>query len=176
MEKRLISFRTIKIFFYHLLLKHLPPTYFPGGNLVKRIRYLFCKDLFRRCGRNVTIEPKAHIPFDKVEIGDNSGIGYNARLGSVIIGDDVMMGPDVIILSRNHDYTNINAPMRLQGATEENPVIIGADVWIGARVIMLPGVRIGRGAIIGAGSVVTNDVPDNTIYGGNPARRIKERP
>lgn len=113
----------------------------------------FCKGLFKSCGRGVVIAPNAHIPFHKVEIGNNSGIGPNALLGAVRIGDNVMMGPDVIILSNNKIFDSRLTPMRLQGRTEDNPVVIGDDVWIGARAIILPGVHIGSGAIVGAGEV-----------------------
>lgn len=160
---------------YFLILKHLPPTYFPGGKFTKWIRYTFCKQLFKSCGKNVVIESNAYIPFHKVEIGDNSGIGFNAWLGAVKIGKDVMMGPDVVILSRNHIFYNCKVPMKLQGAAEEKPVIIGNDVWIGTRAIILPGAHVGNGAIIAAGSVVTRDVPDYSIVGGNPAKVIKMR-
>lgn len=167
--------RSIKVLLYVLILKHLPPTYFPGGAVVKAIRYYFCKGLFKSCGRGVVIESRAHIPFDKVEIGNNSGIGYNARLGAVIMGDDVMMGPDVIILSRDHFFDSRLSPMRLQGETDDTPVVISDDVWIGARAIILPGVHIGRGSIVGAGAVVSKDVPEYAIVAGNPARIIKKR-
>lgn len=167
--------RFIKLFLYIIVLKHLPPTYYPGGALIRMIRYHFCKGLFKSCGRDVVIESRAHIPFDKVEIGNNSGIGLNARLGVVKIGNDVMMGPDVIIQSQNHIFNNRLLPMRLQGASEDKPVVIGDDVWIGARAIILPGVHIGSGAIVGAGAVVTKDVPEFAIVAGNPARVIKQR-
>lgn len=167
--------KTLLLLVYHLITKRLPPTYFPGGTLFKKIRYINCKYLFRYCGKDVNIEPKAYIPFHKVEIGDNSGIGYNAKLGSVIIGKNVMMAPDVVILSRNHRFEDSIIPMRLQGNHEELPVIIGNDVWLGTRVIILPGVCIGSGSIVAAGSVVTKDVPDYSIVGGNPAKVIRYR-
>ena len=62
-----------------------------------------------------------------------------------------------------------------QGYYEEKPIVIGDDVWIGGHVIVLPGVHIGTGAIVGAGAVVTKDVPDYAVVGGNPARIIKSR-
>jgi maltose O-acetyltransferase len=144
--------------------------------VVKAIRYFFCKGLFKSCGRGVVIESKAHIPFHKVEIGSNSGIGYNARLGAVKMGNNVMMGPDVIILSGSHVFDSRLLPMRVQGGTEDNPVLISDDVWIGARAIILPGVHIGKGAIVGAGAVVSKDVPEYAIVVGNPARVVKQRP
>lgn len=167
--------RFIKLLLYVLILKHLPPTYYPGGAVIKATRYFFCKGLFKSCGRGVVIEPNAHIPFHKVEIGNNSGIGPNALLGAVKIGDNVMMGPDVIILSNNKVFDSQIVPMCLQGRTEDNPVVIGDDVWIGARAIILPGVHVGKGAIVGAGAVVSKDVPEYAIVAGNPARIVKQR-
>ena len=83
---------------------------------------------------------------------------------------------DVIIQSTNHLFDSRLTPMRLQGKTEDDPIVIGDDVWIGARAIILPGVHIGRGAIVSAGAVVTDDVPEYAIVAGNPARVIKQRP
>lgn len=86
-----------------------------------------------------------------------------------------MMGPDVVILLHNHRFDRTDVPMRFQEFSESEPVIIDDDVWIGCRVTILPGVRIGKGAIIGAASVVTKDVPEYAIVGGNPAKVIKMR-
>ena len=93
----------------------------------------------------------------------------------VKIGKDVMMGPDVVILGRKHIFNNCEVPMQLQGSAEDKPVVIGNGVWIGTRAIILPGVHVGSGVIIAAGSVVTRDVPDFSIVGGNPAEAIKMR-
>jgi len=166
----------LQLLLYLIVLKHLPPIYFPGGRFFKAIRYYFCKSLFKSCGHGVVIEPNAKIPFHKVEIGNYSGIGPNALLGAVKMGDNVMMGPDVIILSRDHLFQSRIIPMRMQGAAEDKPVVICDDVWIGARAILLPGVHVGKGAIIGAGAVVTKNVPEYAIVGGNPARHIGQRP
>lgn len=141
----------------------------------KAIRGLCGKLILTKCGKNVNIEKGAIFP-SSVELGDNSGIGYNARInGKVVIGKDVMMGPNVLIFARNHEFSNINVPMNQQGFSDELPVIIGDDVWIGAGVIILPGVTIGKGSIIGAGAVVTKDVNEYTVVGGNPAKMIKMR-
>ena len=85
------------------------------------------------------------------------------------------MGPEVIILTENHRFERTDIPMRLQGRQELRPVAIHDDVWIGTRVIILPGVTVGRGAIIGAGAIVTKDIPEYAIVGGNPAKLIKYR-
>ena len=107
-----------------------------------------------------------------MEIEDYSGIGMHTLIGAVKIGKHVMMGRNVIILSQNHNYDRTDIPMDQQGLGEHRPVIIGDDVWIGACAIILPGRKIGSGSIIGAGAVVTKDVPEYAIVGGNPARII----
>jgi maltose O-acetyltransferase len=113
-----------------------------------------------------------------VEIGNNSGIGVSCHVPADIrIGNDVMMGPEVLIIGRNqnHRFDYVGIPMRLQGYEDAPPVVIEDDVWIGARVIVLPGIRIGSGAVIGAGAVVTKDVPPYAVCVGNPARVIRFR-
>lgn len=86
-----------------------------------------------------------------------------------------MMGPDVKIIAFNHEYSNLEKPMCLQGFQPMEPVIIEDDVWIGTRETILPGVKIGKGSILGAGCVVTKDVKPYSIMGGNPARLIRSR-
>ena len=85
-----------------------------------------------------------------------------------------MMGPDVIILTTSHITTDTDKPMRLQKGVKTK-VIIGDDVWIGTRSILMPGIKVGNGVIIGAGSIVTKDIPDYAVVGGSPARIIKFR-
>lgn len=112
----------------------------------------------------------------EVGIGDNSGIGINCELyGPVSIGNGVMMGPEVVIYTSEHRHDRIDIPMWQQGISEVEPVVIGNDVWIGRRVIILPGVKIGEGCIIGAGAVVTKDMPPYSIIGGVPAQILKYR-
>ena len=96
-------------------------------------------------------------------------------LGDVEIGDDVIMAPDVVVLSSNHNTEDSIVPMNRQGQQASQPVHIGNDVWIGTRAILLPGVYIGEHSIIGAGSVVTKDVPAYAVVGGNPAKVIRFR-
>ena len=128
-------------------------------------------------GKNVNIENGARFGYgENIVIGDNSGIGVNALIPpNTIIGDNVMMAPDCIIYSSNHNFKDITTPMNQQGHGPIKQTVIGNDVWIGGRVIILPGKKIGNGVIISAGSIVTKDLEDYGIYGGNPARLISSR-
>lgn len=141
----------------------------------KKMRAFCGKLILNHCGTNVNIEKGAQFS-SEVSLGDNSGIGVNAVISSyVTIGNDVMMGPECIILTSNHGMDRKDIPMWKQPSSQPRPVVIGDDVWIGSRVIILPGVHIGNGSVIGAGSVVTKDVEPYSIVGGNPAKRIRMR-
>ena len=145
------------------------------SRIAKKIRYLFAKMILKSCGKNVNIERNACFN-PSVIIGNNSGIGIRCELnGPVVIGDDVMMAPDVIIYTSGHCFERTDIPMMLQGGTEPKEVIIGDDVWIGRRAIILPGVHIGKGSVVGAGAVVTKDVPEFTVVAGVPAKVVKSR-
>ena len=167
--------RKIGAILYYLYARHLPPSY-SGINLFqKEIRQICGKLMLKKCGENVNIEKNALFS-SKVVLGNNSGIGVNAKIyGTCIIGDNVMMGEDCTIITRNHRHDRTDIPMILQGFEEELPVVIGNDVWIGDKVIILPGVTIGEGCIVAAGAVVTKNVPDYSIVAGIPAKIVKMR-
>lgn len=113
-----------------------------------------------------------------VRIGNNVGLGRNFKvlMRMLTIGDNVMMGEDVLFLGGGHRHSRTDVPMNKQGSEGKTPLYIESDVWIGARVTVLPGCRhIGRGAIIGACAVVTKDVPDFAVVAGNPAKVMKYR-
>lgn len=160
---------------YYGFARFLPKSHAKITLFSKQIRYLCVKAMLPSVGKNVNIERGASFAMC-LEIGDNSSLGVDARLyGPVKIGNDVMMGPEVYIYTYNHNFARIDIPMNRQGLEEGRPVIIGDDVWIGSRATILPGVRIGNGVIIGTGAVVTKDVPDYAIVGGNPAKILKYR-
>lgn len=167
--------RRVNLWLYFSIAKKLPESYSRFGRFAKWMRAKTASKFLVHVGKDVNIERGAQIT-SKMRVGDRSGVGINAMMhGEVIIGDNVMMGPECIVYTRNHAFADVTIPMNMQGFSEERPVIIGNDVWIGGRVIILPGVKVGDGAIIGAGAVVTKDVPDYAIVGGNPAKVIKYR-
>jgi maltose O-acetyltransferase len=171
--------RALWYFFYYSFAQHLPTSYRfqPFGKFAKACRAMACKRLFRYCGQHVNIERGANFYTGwEIEIGDNSSLGINCMIPyDLKVGRDVMMGPFVFIAGENHNFSSREIPMRLQGYKKYPPVRIGDDVWIGTRAIILPGITIGKGAIIGAGAVVTKDVPPYAICAGNPARVIRYR-
>jgi len=139
------------------------------------LRRLWGKCIAKKIGTNVNIEKGAHFTPD-LTIGNNSGVGINAEInGPVTIGNDVMMGPEVIVYTSSHAHSRTDITMIEQGFEEIKPVTIGNDVWIGRRVIIMPGVTIGNGCIIAAGAVVTKNIPDYAIAGGVPAKILKYR-
>lgn len=160
---------------YLFIGKHMPVSDSKISLGSKKVRAFCGKLMLKKCGSNVNIEKGAHFSTE-VSLGDNSGIGINAQIAPfVTIGNDVMMGPDCMIYTTNHGMDRLDIPMWKQKSSKPEPVVIGNDVWIGSRVIILSGVHIGDGSVIGAGSIVTKDVEPYSIVAGNPARLIRKR-
>ncbi len=171
----MIVVRLAAYMFYKCIAQFLPqpPRLFGLG---KWLRGLACRPLLLSCGRNVNIERLADVGFHPtVRIGDNSGIGVRSVVTYADIGNDVMMAPEFVYLPMQHLFDRTDICMRLQGLGAAQRLTIGNDVWIGRRVMVMPGVRIGDGAIVAAGAVVTKDVPDYAIVGGVPAKVIRFR-
>ncbi len=164
--------------FLYSCAKSLPPSYFRPFPVGGWLRRCFAAGMLESVGEGANIETGAHFSNGGlgVRIGARSGVGIRAQVSPyVTIGDNVMMGPDVLILTRNHAFSRTDIPMIEQGYGEYRPVVIEDDVWIGARAVILPGVRIGKGSLVGAAAVVTKLVPPYSIVGGNPARVIRSR-
>ena len=172
--------RFIFLGLYYGLLRYLPHSTVPIiGKFSKKMREVCCHKIFRSAGKNLDIGRNVYFGNGRnFSIGNNSGLGENfkAQSTNLYIGSYVMMGPDILIVGGGHKNERVDIPMGQQGIMPRSELIIGNDVWIGARVIITGKVRkIGNGVIIGAGSVVTKDVPDYAVVAGNPARIIRMR-
>lgn len=170
--------KKISLYTYYIILKRLPHSTVPFfGPISEKLRYICCKQVFKKCGVNVNIGKNARFGNGKdIIIGNKSGIGINAKVpNNLIIGENVMMGQDVTIFGSNHAFDRTDIPMMKQGYKKYPPVVIEDDVWIGNNVIILAGRTIKKGSIIAAGTVLTKDYPEYSIVGGNPSTLIKSR-
>ena len=159
----------------YLFSKNLPVSTSKTGFFGRNLRYFSAKCICKSVGRRVNIEKGAVFASD-ICIGDDSALGIRSYVEEgTIIGNYVMMGPECMIFTRNHRFERTDLPMCKQGETEVKPVIIEDDVWLGARVTILPGARIGHGCVIGAGTVVSGEIPPMSVAVGNPARVVKKR-
>jgi len=105
----------------------------------------------------------------------NTGTKFLLHEKGVTIGDYVAIGPECMFITSNLDSSDIFTPMSVRNKKTSKAIVAKQDVWIGARSIILPGVTIGKGAVVGAGAVVTKDVPEYAVVGGVPARVLKYR-
>ena len=165
-----------QLLYYHFAI-YLPASYSRGGKTAKKIRYFLCRHLFEYCGKNVNIEKGASFGTgSRVRIGDNSGIGINASIpNGTVIGDNVMMGPNVYVIYRNHSFDRTDIPMCEQGFYDCKPLTIEDDCWIGRDVLITGGRTIKKGTIVAARGVLTKDFPEYSVVGGNPCKLIKSR-
>ena len=162
---------------YYSIAIRFPTQPVPGWWLGYALRRFLLKRIAESCGEGVHVKHGCYIGLGrKLRVGNGAQLGHNARIESnVTIGDDVLMGPDVVIMTTSHAFENPDLPINRQGSLPTLPVVIGNDAWIGTRVVIMPGVTIGNGAVVGAGSIVTRDIPPFAIAAGNPARVIRQR-
>ena len=131
-------------------------------------------------GRGVMIRPSSYYGIDMGEgliIGNNSSIGphgYIGCSGKIVIGNNVMLGPKCSLFAENHNFSDSGATIKSQGVNQKG-IIIEDDCWIGSNVIILDGVTIGRGSVIGAGTLITKDVPAGSIVIDKRIQIIKTR-
>lgn len=134
------------------------------------------KKMFGAVGKNCYVEQPLHSNWagKHVFIGDNFYSNFNLTLvddGNIFIGDNVLIGPNVTVATAGHP---VNPELREKALQFNREVHIGSNVWIGANAVVLPGVTIGENSVIGAGSVVTKDIPSNVVAVGNPCRVLRE--
>ena len=128
------------------------------------------KEMFSEIGENCFIQPPFYANFGGKNVHFGTGIYANFNLTlvddtDIFVGNHVMFGPNVTIDTATHP---VSPDLRKRGAQYNKKVYIEENVWLGAGVIVLPGVRIGKNSVIGAGSVVTKDIPDNVVAFGTP--------
>jgi acetyltransferase-like isoleucine patch superfamily enzyme len=124
-------------------------------------------------GRHAELHPQSGF----INIGSDCSVHNFVMMygaGGITVHDDCRIATGVVIVAFNHQFADITRPIRTQSITTRG-VVVEPDVWIGARAILLDGVTVGRGSVVGAGSVVTRDVPEYSIVAGNPARVISQR-
>ena len=153
-----------KVFRYN----HLEP-----GDRAEKDRLI--REIFGRTGEHINVEPPFFCDYGhNIEVGENFFANYNFTVldvGKVRIGANAQIGPNVSIYTAGHP---LHPDSRNSGYEYGIPVTIGDNVWIGGNVCILPGVTVGNNVVIGAGSVVTKDIPDNALAAGNPCRVIRQ--
>lgn len=133
------------------------------------------KDLLGSTGENLYIEPNFRVDYGyNTHVGENFYANFDCTILDVCevrLGDNCMLAPGVQIYTATHP---LHPTERNSGREYGKPITVGDNVWIGGSAIINPGVTIGNNAVIASGAVVTKDVPDNVVVGGNPARIIKQ--
>ncbi len=135
----------------------------------------YMREVFAECGDNCYIELPFRANWGGHHVHFGSGVYANFNLtlvddGHIYVGDKVMFGPNVTIATANHP---VDPELRARGLQYNRDVHIGDNAWIGAGVVIVPGVTIGGNTVIGAGSIVTKDIPDNVLVVGNPCRVLR---
>lgn len=138
-----------------------------------KIRALFSELIGKKVDESFLLIPPFYTAGGaEICVGHNVFVNQNCTfydLGGLDIADDVMIGPNVSLITAGHPIN----PSQRRAATIGKPIVIERNVWIAAGATIVGGVRVGENSVVAAGSVVTKDVPPNTIVGGNPARMIR---
>jgi acetyltransferase-like isoleucine patch superfamily enzyme len=143
---------------------------------------LMLRRAFKSHGKNFVFDPYGNYSFKTIEVGNDVYIGpgavLNASKSGIVIGNKIMLGPNVTIMGGDHNTSKVGEYMYdVKDKLPENdkPVVLESDIWIGTGAIILKGVTIGKGSIVAAGTLVINNVPPYSIVGGVPAKVIKAR-
>lgn len=134
-----------------------------------------CRQLFGKAGKGLWLQPPFYCDYGRnIEFGENVFLNFNCvflDVAKIVIGSNVMFGPNVQIYTATHP---LDAVTRREGLELGKTITIGNDVWIGGHSVICPGVTIGDESVVAAGSVAVKDVPPKVVVGGNPAKIIKE--
>lgn len=152
------------------------------GALRQRMLCILFRSLFKKHGRRFIFSPNDIFSYGTISVGDDVYIGpgacFMASNTTLTIGSKVMFGPNVTIMGGDHNVSLIGKFMydvKIKRPEDDLPVVIEDDVWVGCNSTILKGVKIGRGSIVAAGSVVTKSIPPYSIAAGVPAKIIKFR-
>lgn len=171
--------KIICLVLYYGIAYYLPNSYSNNifGKISNSFRVFLCKRIFKKAGKIQTINRCTKFGSGKdIEIGDYSGIGEHVQIPSdTIIGNYVMLGRYSFALAQNHEFSDINTPIILQGDKPAQRLIIEDDCWIGAFTKLTPGRYIKKGTIVAMGTVLCKDFPEYSIVGGNPSKLIRSR-
>lgn len=148
--------------------------YFP------KLMEMLCRKKFKHFGKGAEFRPGAYATAcSKISIGDRVIIKPETKLfadeggAEIIIEDNVLIAYGVHFYCNNHLFENKDLPIIDQSISPSRPIVLKTGCWIGANVIILPGITVGRNAVVGAGSILTKDVPDRVVVVGNPAKIIR---
>jgi maltose O-acetyltransferase len=169
-------YKKIALIFYYLIINKLPNTKLLP--LTNRVRVWYVSKFLKIMPyhHDTIFENDVYISnCEHISIGKHCHINEHVFIQGATIGDHVMIAPHVAILNDSHTHVDLSTPMILQPMTAKKNPTIGDDVWLGRNVIVMPGVNIGSGSIIGAGAVVTKDIPMNCIAVGVPAKVIRKK-
>ncbi len=132
------------------------------------------KNILGKTGENICVEPSFWCDYGyNIEVGENFYANHNLVVldcAKITFGNNVFIGPNCSFYTATHP---IDAKQRNEGLETAHPIKVGDNVWFGGNVVVLPGVSIGNNAVIGAGSVVTKDIPENVVAVGNPCKPIR---
>lgn len=169
-------YRKIILAIYYAIFFNLPHSRFLSFSNTLRVWYVSKILKLLPYDKRSKIESNVYLSNGEgIKIGSNCRINENVFIQQAIIGNNVLIAPNVAILSVSHNHENIEIPIVDQGDTVPNPPIIEDGVWLGRNVVVMPGIIIGEGAIVGAGAVVTKNVEPYTVVGGVPAKFIRSR-
>jgi acetyltransferase-like isoleucine patch superfamily enzyme len=148
----------------------------------RRTKMYLLRPAFKKHGKKFLFDPDDLFTYETIQVGDYVSIGNGAKFialeSGIIIGNKVLFGPNVSIRGGNHNTSVVGRfiyDVQEKRPDDDQCVIVEDDVWVGTNVVILKGVRVGRGSIVAAGAVVNREVPPYSIVAGIPAKVIKMR-